>query len=345
MEGVNRKIVLVSRPVGMIGTENFEVKSEPIPSVRPGTFLLRNLYLSIDPAQRALFNESGAYGGTVPIGEAVWGPAVGQVVESQCEGYAPGDLVEGWFDWQEYFVGDGRRAGALGKIPNSISPIEALSVHGLTALTAYFGLKEIGRPEPGDVVAVSAAAGATGSVAAQIARIGGATVIGIAGGPEKCHWLRDVAKLHHTIDYKNENVAERMAALAPDGINVYFDNVGGSILNDALGALAQRGRVVVCGGISTGYTGDEGLPPGPPNIVKLSIKRGRMEGFVVGDFRRQFGTALEDLQRWVSKGELTYEVDILNGLEQAPAGLQRVFEGKNLGKQLVRIADVTNGNE
>jgi NADPH-dependent curcumin reductase len=339
MEGVNRKIVLVHRPKGTIALEDFELRSEPIPSVESGTFLLRNLYLSIDPAQRALFNENGAYGGTVPLGEAVWGPAVGEVLESQCEGYASGDLVEGWFDWQDYVVSDGRRAGALGKIPNSISPIEALSVHGLTALTAYFGLKEIGRPEPGDVVAVSAAAGATGSVAAQIARISGATVIGIAGGPDKCRWLRDVAKIHHTIDYKNENVAERMATLAPDGINVYFDNVGGPILNDALGALAKRGRVVICGGISTGYTGDDELPPGPSNIVKLSIKRARLEGFVVGDFRRQFGAALNDLQRWVREGELAYEVDVLDGIEQAPAGLLRVFDGKNLGKQLVRIAD------
>ena len=146
MEGVNRKIVLVHRPKGTITLEDFELRTEPIPSVGPGTFLLRNLYLSIDPAQRALFNENGAYGGTVPLGEAVWGPAVGEVLESQCEGYASGDLVEGWFDWQDYVVSDGRRAGALGKIPNSISPIEALSVHGLTALTAYFGLQEIGRP-------------------------------------------------------------------------------------------------------------------------------------------------------------------------------------------------------
>jgi NADPH-dependent curcumin reductase CurA len=339
VDGVNRKIVLVSHPKGMVTPENFALRHEDIPDLLPGHFLLRNLFLSIDPAQRAFFNGNGAYGGAVPLGDAVWGPTVGQVIESDNDGYARGDLVEGWFGWQDYVVSDGSRAGALGKIPKSISPIEALSVHGLTALTAYFGLTEIGCPEPGNVVVVSAAAGATGSVAAQIARLSGAIVIGIAGGSDKCRWLREVAGLHHTIDYKSENVAERLAALAPEGLNVFFDNVGGDILDAALGNLAPKARVVICGGISTGYTGDEDLPPGPRNIVKLSIKRARIEGFVVGDFRSQFSTALSDLQRWVKEGELHYEVDILDGLDEAPRGLRRVFEGKNLGKQLVKIAE------
>jgi NADPH-dependent curcumin reductase CurA len=339
MGDVNRQVVLIERPSGMVEESNFELRVGPMPTVKPGTFLVRNLYLSMDPAQRAFFNESGAYGGSVGIGEAVWGPAVGQVVDSLCEGYEPGDLVEGWFGWQDYAVSNGRSAGAFGKLPKNVSPTDALGVLGLTALTGYCGLKGIGHPQPGDIVAVSGAAGATGLVAAQTARLSGATVIGIAGGPDKCRWLREKARLHFTIDYKNEDVAERLFELAPGGINVFFDNVGGDILDAVLGNLAERARVIICGGISSGYMADADLPPGPRNIVKICIKRARIEGFVVTDFQAQFPEALDQLQRWVAEGELAYNVDILEGLEHAPAGLRRLFEGKNLGKQLVKIAD------
>ncbi|MGA2303994.1 MAG: NADP-dependent oxidoreductase [Acidimicrobiales bacterium] len=337
MDSVNRQIVLISRPAGMVEDSNFELRTAPVPALTPGTFLVQNVILSIDPAQRAFLNESGAYGGSIPLGAAVWGPAAGVVVESRHDQYAPGDLVEGWFGWQDFAVSDGTRPAGFGKIPKGVSPVDALSVLGLTALTAYFGMTEIGAPKPGEVVAVSAAAGATGSVAAQIARICGATVIGIAGGPEKCAWLKEEAKLDFTIDYKNENVAARLADLAPGGIDVFFDNVGGEILDAALENLAQHGRIVQSGDISSGYTGDDNLPPGPKYIAKLAIKRGRIEGFVVGDYRSQFPLALSKLQQWLADGDLAHAVDVLDGLEQAPAGLRRVFEGKNLGKQLVKI--------
>jgi NADPH-dependent curcumin reductase CurA len=337
----NRQVVVVSRPRGLVGPEHFEVRLGPVPQPSDGQFLVRTLLLSIDPAQRAFLNETPTYGSVVRIGHTMWGDAVGEVVETRNRDFAVGDLVEGWLGWQDFAVIDERRLGVIGRLPPGLAAADALGGLGLTGLTAYFGLLEIGRPRKGETVVVSAAAGATGSVAAQIARLKGCTVIGIAGGARKCRWLSDVAHLDHTIDYKSEDVGARLRELAPDGVDVYFDNVGGSILDAVLAQLALHARVVLCGGVSSGYASDEALPAGPKNYVKLPIKRARMEGFVVGDYAEDFAAALVDLRAWRATGLLVCASDIEDGLENAPRALRRLFEGGNLGKQLVRVAEAT----
>ena len=212
-----------------------------------------------------------------------------------------------------------------------------MNVLGLTGITAYFGLLEVGRPAEGETVVVSGAAGATGSVVGQIARIKGCRVVGIAGGAEKCAWLRETAGFDAAIDYKAEKVDRRLRDLCPDGIDVFFDNVGGEILDAALAHLAMRGRVVICGAIA-GYN-DKVPPPGPRNYLSLLVQRGRMEGFIILDYMDRAGEAVTALSTWVAEGKLHHEEDIQEGLENAPATLLRLFEGRNRGKQLLKIAD------
>jgi len=249
--------------------------------------------------------------------------------------------VTGTQGWQEYAVVDFAKPSmfnSASKLPKGATPEQALSIFGITGLTAYFGLLDVGQPREGDVVLVSGAAGATGSVAAQIARIKGASkVVGIAGGPEKCRWLVEKARLDAAIDYKNEDVRARIREECPKGVDVFFDNVGGDILDAALVNMAQKGRIVMCGGIS-GYN-DETPSPGPKNIMELVIRRCRMEGFIVIDYLSRSAEAVADLAKWAADGELIAEVDVQEGIENAPACLVRLFEGRNLGKQLCRLAE------
>ena len=226
----------------------------------------------------------------------------------------------------------------LSKVPPQV-PLElAMSALGMTGITAYFGLLDVGRPVAGETVVVSGAAGATGSVVAQIAKVKGCRAIGIAGGADKCRWLTEQAGLDAAIDYyKAENVGARLKELCPDGIDVYFDNVGGPMLDMALARLAMRGRVVLCGAIAN-YNATE-QPPGPKNYMNLLLKRGRMEGFVVLDYMGRAKEAVTELGTWVQEGRIKSQVDVQHGLENAPATLRRLFEGRNEGKQLLRIAD------
>ncbi len=207
---------------------------------------------------------------------------------------------------------------------------------GITGLTAYFGLLDLGKPRAGETVVVSGAAGATGSVAGQLAKIQGCRVIGIAGGGAKCAWLVDEARFDAAIDYKREDVATRLAALAPSGIHVYFDNVGGAILEAAIGNLAERARVVLCGGISAYNLAEP--PPGPRNLMNLVIRRARMEGFIVIDFAARFPEATRELAKWVAEGRIAHRVDVQKGFENAPRAFQRLFRGENLGKQLLQLS-------
>ena len=223
------------------------------------------------------------------------------------------------------------------KLPPGAPLEEALSVLGLTGITAYFGLLEVGRPVAGETVVVSGAAGATGSVVGQIAKIKGCRAIGIAGGAQKCRWLVDVAGFDAAIDYKAEDVSARLKALCPKGIDVFFDNVGGDVLDAALARLAFRGRVVLCGAIAN-YNATE-QAPGPKNYLNLLIQRGRMEGFIVLDYMSRASEAVTALAGWVREGRIHYEVDVQTGLENAPATLRRLFDGRNAGKQLLRIAE------
>ena len=279
---INRMLKLKTRPMmGEVSSDNFELVEEEVRDIEDGEILVKNLYLSFDPTQRGWLNDVPSYIPPVEIGEVMRAGSVGRVIESKNENFSPEDIVQGSFGWQEYAISGGS-SGFMPpqKLPEGVSPTSALSIYGITGLTAYFGMLDIGKPENNDTVLVSGAAGATGSVAGQIARIKGATnVIGIAGGPEKCKWVVDEAGFDSCIDYKNEDVGQRITELAPKGLNVYFDNVGGSILELALGNITQKARVVMCGGISSGYT-MERLAPGPSTIFNLIIQRAKMEGFI-----------------------------------------------------------------
>jgi NADPH-dependent curcumin reductase CurA len=337
MAEINRQWLLAKRPVGMVSEANFEYRESPVPKPSEGEVLVRNLYLSFDPAMRGWMEDRESYLPPVAIGAPMRAGCIGQIVESKHAELKPGDLVQGMFGWQDYAVTSPTSAFPPSRVPAGISPTLPLGPMGITGFTAYFGLLDLGEPKPGQTVVVSGAAGATGSVAAQIARIKGCRVIGIAGGPEKCQWLLDKARIDAAVDYKSEDVEARLRELCPDGIDVYFDNVGGRILEIALGLIAQNARVVLCGGIS-GYN-EEKPSPGPNNLMNLIIQRGRMEGFIVLDYLHRAGEAIADLSQWILDGEIAYEEDIQEGLENAPQTFLRLFEGKNLGKQLLKIAE------
>ena len=273
-------------------------------------------------------------------GDEYGNPFEPNIIDKLLGGFSEDDIVQGSFGWQEYAIsGEGSGFMPPQKLPEGISPTSALSIYGITGLTAYFGMLDIGKPVENDTVLISGAAGATGSVAGQIARIKGASnIIGIAGGPEKCKWVVEEAGFDSCIDYKSEDVAARITELAPKGLNIYFDNVGGPILEYALGNIAQKARVVMCGGISSGYT-MERLAAGPSTIFNLIIQRGKMEGFIVIDYAEQFPNAIMELAGWVAEGKITYKEDIAEGLENCPETLANLFKGKNFGKQLLKLSD------
>jgi NADPH-dependent curcumin reductase CurA len=334
----NRQWLLASRPEGMVEPDNFEWREADVPGVGEGQFLVRNLFLSLDPAMRSWMTEVPSYIPPVQIGEVMRGACVGRVEESRHPGFEQGELVLGAFGWQDYAVSDGDGAGLpVNKVPDGVPPTFPLSVLGLTTLTAYFGLKEIGKPQPGETVVVSGAAGATGSMVGQIAKIQGCRVIGIAGGGDKCGWLEHELGFDAVIDYKSEDVSARLRELCPKGLDVFWDNVGGEILNAALANIALHGRVVVCGAISA-YNAQE-LPPGPTNYINLIPRRARMEGFIVLDYLPRMDEALAELVPWVLEGKLKHREDIREGLETAPEALLALFTGGNSGKLLVKIAD------
>ena len=319
---------------------NFKIIQSSLPSVSDGEILVKVHYLSFDPTQRGWLNDVPSYVPPVQIGEVMRAGGVGEVVESGHPDYQVGDWVQGTFGWQEFALVTTDGVFPVAKVPAGVPVTQCLGVLGITGVTAYFGMTRIGKPIAGDVVLVSGAAGATGSVAGQIARLLGAKqVVGIAGGEAKCRWLIEEGGYDAAIDYRSENVAKRLRALCPEGVNVFFDNVGGQILDDALLNLAQGARVVLCGGISSGY-GLE-LPPGPKNYMQLVIRRCRMEGFIVLDYINEFPMAVDQLKRWLDEGKLKSQEDIQQGLENAPRTLARLFEGKNIGKQLLQVASIS----
>ncbi len=335
---VNRQWVLKARPRGMVGPHNFEYRETPIPKIGENEVLVRNLYLSFDPTQRGWMEDRPSYMPPVAIGEVMRAGSVGQVVESNSPAFKKGDLVQSTGGWQDFFVtAPGRGLVGLTKLPPGVEPKQALGVLGVTGLTAYWGLLDLGQPKAGETVLVSGAAGATGSVAGQIARIKGCRVVGIAGGDDKCRWLKDKARFDDVIDYKRENVEQRIAATCPNGVDIFFDNVGGDILEAALNHIAMKARVVLCGGISS-YNATE-PPPGPRNLMNLVIKRARMEGFIVIDYMNRSDVAVPELMRWIKSGELVHQEDVQEGFENIPETLTRLFTGKNIGKQLLKIAD------
>ncbi len=332
---INRRITLAARPQGMVAESCFARDEVPAPSPGEGEALVRTLYLSIDPTIRG-WMERDTYLPAIAIGDPVRSGAVAEVVESRNPAYAVGDRVFGMVGWQDYALVDSG-AAAMQVLPPGIEPTDALGIYGITGLTAWFGLLDLGQPKQGETVLVSGAAGATGSVVGQLAKIHGCRAVGIAGGPEKCRFVTEDCGFDACIDYKAGDVGRGIAEHCPHGVDVFFDNVGGDILDAALLRINQRARVVLCGAIAS-YN-DAEPPPGPRNLMQLVIQRARMEGFIVLDYLPRFPEAMADLAKHVAEGRIHHRVDVVEGLERAPEALLRLFSGANLGKQLVKVAD------
>jgi hypothetical protein len=330
----NRQWRLARRPKGMVTEADFTYHESPVPEPPDGHCLVRTLYVSFDPAMRAFLNEGPSYVPAQPIGDVMRAGAVGQIVTSHCAGFETGDLVVGGFGWQDYAAVPG---SALTKVDGRFPLPHYLSVLGGTGLTAYFGLLRVGQPKPGETVVVSGAAGATGSTAVQIARIKGCRTIGIAGGAAKYRWLTDELRVDGAIDYRAHTLDARLRELCPDGVHVYFDNVGGAVLEAAIRNMALHGRIAVCGMISV-YNAEQPRP-GPSNLFDLVTRRVRMEGFLVGDYAAEFAEGRRELETWLESGELKAYVDVQEGFENIPRTFLRLFTGKNVGKQVLKLAD------
>ncbi|MDA9048833.1 NADP-dependent oxidoreductase [Gammaproteobacteria bacterium] len=335
MEIKNKKWVLKERPRGLVKDSDFELIAETLPAIQEGEILLENMYLSFDPTQRGWLNDVPGYLPPVQIGEVVRSGGMGCVIESKNPEYNVGDLVFGFVGWQSHCITKAEENERFRVIPPLLPIPTMLNVMGTTGITAYYGLLELGNPQPGETVLVSGAAGATGSVVVQIAKLKGCHVIAIAGGKEKCDWLKEVGA-DDVIDYKNSNVHEELAKIATNGIDIYFDNVGGDILETVLFCININARILLCGGISSGYDATA-LPDGPKNLFSLIIKRATMQGFLVLDYLPRSQKALEDIATWVMEGKLKHREDIQEGIENCPQTLNRLFTGENKGKQLLRI--------
>jgi NADPH-dependent curcumin reductase len=339
MTEISRRLVLASRPTGMVDASVVRVEQAPVPTIGPGEALVRVEWLSIDPTIRTWMDDAPGYLPPIELGAVVRSGGIGRVVSSQNEAFPEGSTVFGMLGWQDHAIVGGE--GAMAQVvPDGIEPTSALSVFGVTGMTAYFGLLDIGRPQEGDTVVVSGAAGATGSVVGQIAKLKGAgRVVGIAGTPEKCAWIVDDLGFDAAIDYRSDDVDQRLRELCPDGIDVYFDNVGGQILDTCLGQLALRARVVLCGAISK-YN-DRSADRGLVNYTSLITRRARMEGFLVLDYTDRFPDAQVEMFGWVLDGRVKHAEHVVDGLENAPEALNLLFTGGNSGKVIVRVDDPT----
>lgn len=334
----NRQWVVAARPIGRaLETTDFRLEETVIAAPGPDEVVVETHYLSFDPAQKSWMENIANYKAPTEIGGLMPGGGGGRVVASNSPDFAIGDLVIGSPGWREYATVP---ASDLTRVPDGVSITAALAVLGTTGRTAYLGLVNIGKPKPGDTVVISGAAGATGSVVGQLAKIAGCRVIGIAGGPEKCAWLTQVLGFDGAIDYKAEKIRPRLRELAPGGIDVFWDNVGGEILNDALGRLAKGARVVICGGISR-YNFDardpSQMPPGPRNYFNVVFTGATIQGFLMPDYEAQYPIADARLLDWVRAGAIRYKEDVQAGFENAPQALMRLFEGGNFGKQMLRV--------
>ncbi len=335
MQERNRRIVLAERPQGSVQEDTTRLEHADVPEPGDGEALLRNRYLSIDPTIRTWMDDVQGYLPPIQIDEVIRCAAVAEVVSSNCEQYKVGGLVFGMTGWQDYALAD-QGARTMQALPPGIDPTAALSVFGVTGMTAYFGLIDVGKVKQGDTAVVSGAAGATGSIVGQIARIkGAARVVGIAGSDEKCAWLVDELRFDAAVNYRTDDVAARLREACPDGIDLYFDNVGGELLDICLGQLAMRGRVVLCGAIAS-YNGRE-KAVGPRNYRNLIPRRGRMEGFIILDYLDRFSEGQREMAGWVAEGKVKFAVHLVEGLEQAPSALNLLFTGGNTGKVIVKV--------
>jgi NADPH-dependent curcumin reductase CurA len=329
---INRQVLLVEKPAGKLGAEHFRMSEAAIPEPKDGEALLRVRYISLDAANRA-WMQGATYRAAVEPNTVMAGGGIAEVVSSKAPGLAQGDIVFGDTGWQDYAAVPAKR---LTKVPKIEPMTHLLSVYGIAGLTAYFGLLHVGKPTAGETVAVSAAAGSVGSIVGQIAKIKGCRVVGIAGGKDKCNWLTRELGFDAAVDYKDGAVFKALKAAAPEGIDVYFDNVGGDILEACLAQMNIRGRIVCCGAISQ-YDGVPS-PHGPRGVPGLIVvKRLIKQGFIVTDFMDRRDEALSDLQSWVASGKLKVQEDVINGLENTAKALIGLLAGENRGKRMIKV--------
>jgi NADPH-dependent curcumin reductase CurA len=332
MEGVSREIRLVARPQGFPAEELFEVAETPIPDPGDGQVLIRNAYFSVDPYMRPRMNDVRSYVAPFTLGEAMTGGAVGRIAASRNSKYAEGDWVLHQLGWREWALSDG---AMLRRVDSGAAPLStALGVLGMPGFTAWYGLFVLGQPQEGETVVVSGAAGAVGSAAGQMAAIAGCRVIGSAGSEEKLAWLRELG-FDGVFNYREQRPRDGLAELAPDGIDVYFDNVGGDHLEAAIGALRTRGRVVACGSISR-YN-DAEPAPGPRNMFMVVTKRLRIQGYIITDHYERFAEFAREAGEWVRDGRLRYRETVVDGIENAPKAFLGLLRGENIGKMLVKV--------
>ncbi|HEY2756502.1 MAG TPA: NADP-dependent oxidoreductase [Pseudolabrys sp.] len=330
----NRQVRLKSRPSGIPQAEHFEIIEAPVPPLRDKEFLVRNEYLSVEPAMRGWVSAVANYATPVGIGEVMRSFSAGTVIASRHPGYAESDQVMGMLGWQDYAVSDG--GNITRKVTESDLPLSlSLGVLGLNGVTAYFGLLDVGVPRAGDTVVVSTAAGAVGSAVGQIAKLSGCRTIGLTGGPEKVALCKDTFGYDAAIDYKAENAPAALAAACPRGVDVYFDNTAGAISDAVLAQLAPGARVVICG---TASISSWDPPPMGPRVERhLLVKRARMQGFLIFDYAHRYEEAVARLAAWVREGGLNYREDIVDGIEHCPGAIAELYRGENLGKRLVRL--------
>ncbi len=335
MTTVNHKFELAARPSGFPKRTDWKYAEEPVRDPRDGELLVKILYISLDPAMRGWMNDSRSYVPPVGIGEVMRALGLGRVAASKNPGFAAGDYVYGPLGVQEFATTDGK---GLVKVDPSIAPLPVyLGALGMPGMTAYFGLLEVCHPKPGETVVVSGAAGAVGSIVGQIAKIKGCRAVGIAGSAEKCQYIVKDLGFDAAIDYKTEDVRKTLARHCPKGVDVYFDNVGGEILDIVLAQLARGARVAICGAISQ-YNNTTPIK-GPSNYLSLLVNRASMKGFLVSDYATRYGEAAKEMAGWMAAGKLKTREDIAEGFETFPETLLKLFKGENFGKLILKVAD------
>ncbi|MBU5615519.1 NADP-dependent oxidoreductase [Psychrobacter sp. TAE2020] len=335
MTTMNKQWRLKSRPIGEPNADTWQYSETVVPAISDGQLLIKIEYISLDPAMRGWLNDAKSYIEPVQIGDVMRAGTVGQVLESKHAKFVAGDYVCGHDGVQSYAVSDGT---GLYKVDPNLAPLPYyLGVLGMPGMTGYFGLLKTGMPKAGETVVVSGAAGAVGSVVGQIAKIKGCRVVGIAGGSEKCKFLVDELGFDEAIDYKNDNVKKALKRTCPDGVDVFYDNVGGDILDDVLSQINLHARIVICGAISQ-YNNTTAVK-GPSNYLSLLVNRARMEGIVVFDNVKEYPTAMQDIAGWIKSGELTVKDHIIEGIETFPDTLMMLFNGKNFGKLVLKVGE------
>ena len=339
MSEENRRYALAERPSGLIDDNTFTLETNPVPEIGEGEALVRVKWISIDPTNRTWIGEEPTYLPPVQIGETMRALGLGEVIASNNPNFPVGSLVNGLTGWTDYAViSDANPLMVVPESAKSAPPASLLGILGMTGCTAYFGMLEIGEPKEGETVVVSAAAGAVGTVAGQLAKLKGARVVGIAGGPEKCAWIQDELGFDAAVDYKADDWKQQLKDATPDGVDVDFENVGGEIMNAVFGRLNINARVALCGLIS-GYNETGRVAPELTNFHKLLINRVKLQGFIILDYYARFGEAIRELSGWVAEGKLKSEQTVVEGFENLPDALNMLFKGENKGKLVVKIAD------